>query len=62
MDNIARAYGRQGPAQRHARSVRTRLENSRMDEIFKTGLHEFISGFIADNNKLGALVTEQYLL
>jgi uncharacterized alpha-E superfamily protein len=42
--------------------VRTRLENSRMDEIFKTGLHEFISGFIADNNRLGALITEQYLL
>src|ERR1700675_4300778 len=62
MDNIARAYGRQGPAQRHARQIRTRLVNSRMDEIFKTGLHEFISGFIADNNRLGALITEQYLL
>ena len=33
-----------------------------MDEIFKTGLHEFIGAFIADNNKLGALITEQYLL
>jgi uncharacterized alpha-E superfamily protein len=62
MDNIARAYGRQGPAQRHARSVRTRLENSRMDEIFKRGLHEFIGGFISDNNRLGALITDQYLL
>ena len=62
LDNIARAYGRQGPAQRHARQVRTRLENSRMDEIFKSGLHEFIGGFIADNNRLGSLITEQYLL
>jgi len=62
MDNIARAYGRQGPAQRHARHVRTRLENSRMDEIFKTGLHEFIGAFIADNNRLGTLITEQYLI
>ena len=62
LDNIARAYGRQGPAQRHTRSVRTRLENSRMDEIFKSGLHEFIGGFISDNNRLGALITEQYLL
>ena len=53
---------RQGPAQRHARRVRTRLDNSRMDEIFKGGLHEFISGFIADNNRLGTLITEQYLL
>src|SRR5215208_881010 len=61
MDNIARAYGRQGPAQRHARTVRTRLENSRMEEIFKTGLHEFIGAFVTDNNRLGALITEQYL-
>ena len=62
MDNIARAYGRQGPAQRHARGIRTRMVNSRMDEIFRTGLHEFIGSFIADNNKLGAMITEQYLL
>ena len=62
LDNIARGYGRQGPAQRHARQIRTRLENSRMDEIFKSGLHEFISDFVADNNRLGALIAEQYLL
>jgi len=40
----------------------TRLQHGRMNEIFQTGLHEFISGFIADNNRLGALITEQYLL
>jgi len=62
LDNIARTYGRQGPAQRHARAVRTRLENCRMEEIFKGGLHEFIGGFITDNNKLGVLISEQYLL
>ncbi len=61
-DAIAHAYGRQGPAQRKARAVRTRLQNSRMDEIFQSGLHEFISGFIADNNQLGAALSEQYLL
>ena len=43
-------------------AVRTRMVNSRMDEIFRTGLHEFIGSFIADNNKLGAMITEQYLL
>jgi uncharacterized alpha-E superfamily protein len=62
LDLIARAYGRQGPAQRQARALRARLENSRMEEIFQTGLHEFISGFVSDNNKLGAAVTEQYLM
>src|ERR1700710_1255737 len=58
LDNIARVYGRQGPAQRLARAIRTRIENSRMEEIFQTGLHEFISEFIADNNRLGSAIAE----
>jgi uncharacterized alpha-E superfamily protein len=62
LDQIARAYGRQGPAQRQARAVRARLENSRMDEIFQSGLHEFINGFVADNNRLGATIAQQYLM
>jgi len=61
LDQIANAYGRQGPTQRQARAIRTRLENSRMDGIFQSGLHEFITGFLADNNKLGATLSEQYL-
>ena len=62
LDLIARAYGRQGPAQRQARTIRARLENSRMEEIFQTGLHEFISDFIDDNSRLGAAITSQYLM
>ena len=61
LDKIAAAYGRQGPAQRLARGVRTRLQNSRMDEIFQTGLHEFIQTFIADNNRIGTTISQQYL-
>ncbi len=61
LDQIARAYGRQGPAQRQARTIRTRIENSRMDEIFQNGLHEFIGEFVADNNRLGSAITQQYL-
>ena len=62
LDYIARAYGRQGAAQRKARAIRARLENSRMEEIFKEGLHEFIDEFINHNNELGAAITEQYLM
>jgi uncharacterized alpha-E superfamily protein len=62
LDQLGRAYGRQGPAQRQARAVRARLENSRMEEIFQSGLHEFISEFIDSNNRLGAAITEQYLM
>jgi uncharacterized alpha-E superfamily protein len=61
-DRIARAYGRQGPAQRQARTIRVRLENSRIEQIFQEGLHEFLAGFIKDNNQFGAAVTQQYLI
>src|SRR6201999_2716692 len=59
LDYIARAYGRQGTAQRQARATRAHLENSRMEEIFQKGLHEFIEEFIDANNKLGGAITEQ---
>ena len=62
LDQIARTHGRQGPAQRQARAIHTRLINSRMDEIFGSGLHEFIGEFISDNNRLGAAITQQYLV
>ncbi len=61
LDKVAQAYGRQGPAQRLARGIRTRLQNSRMEEIFQTGLHEFIQSFIADNNRIGTTISQQYL-
>src|SRR4029078_886590 len=62
LDHIARAYGRQGPAQHQARAVRARLENSRMEEVFPQGMHEVIGEFIDNNNRLGAAITEQYLM
>jgi uncharacterized alpha-E superfamily protein len=62
LDFIADAYGRQGPAQRQARALRTQLANSRMEEIFQHGLHEFIGEFIADNNRLSAAIAQQYLM
>jgi uncharacterized alpha-E superfamily protein len=61
LDAIAHAYGRQGPAQRHARTMHARLDHSRMPEIFQHGLHEYITEFIMDNNRLDAAVTKQYL-
>jgi uncharacterized alpha-E superfamily protein len=61
LDRIANAYGRQGPAQRQARAIRTRLQNSRMEEIFQSGLHEFIGAFVDDNNRLGSAISQQYL-
>jgi uncharacterized alpha-E superfamily protein len=61
LDNLSEAYGRQGPAQRQARAVIARLENTNMDQIFQSGLHEFLTEFLADNNRLGAAISQQYL-
>lgn len=62
LDEIATAHGKQGPAQRAARATHARLRNLRTDDIFAQGLHEFLSEFIAENNKLGTLIAEQYNL
>ena len=62
LDEIASSSGRQGPAQRHARAVMAGLEATSMKDIFDTGLHEFIENFLDDNNRLGTIIAEQYLL
>jgi uncharacterized alpha-E superfamily protein len=62
LDDLAQFYGRQGNSQRIARSMQIKLSNASMEDIFQSGLHEFIGGFIADNNRLGAAIAEQYLI
>jgi uncharacterized alpha-E superfamily protein len=62
LDDLAQFYGRQGNSQRLARAMLSKLSNASMDEIFQSGLHEFIGGFIAENNRLGGAIAEQYLV
>ena len=62
LDSLAGAYGKQGEAQRLARTMRNRLENARIEQIFETGLHEFCENAIKDNGRLGAVISEQYLV
>ena len=61
LDDLAQFYGRQGNSQRLARAMLTKLSNATMEDIFQHGLHEFIGSFIAENNRLGAAINEQYL-
>ena len=62
LDAIAEQYGRQGESQRMARAMHARLSNSRIEDIFPAGLHEFLQDFIAENNRLGSAIAEQYLV
>ncbi len=61
LDSIGRAYGRQGQSQRHARETFEQLQTSSTRDIFQGGLHEFITGFVESNGRLGELVSLQYL-
>ena len=61
LDALGEEYGRSGPSQRLAVEILNRLETSRMDELFQSGLHEFIGEILADNTRLGRAVHEQYL-
>ncbi|MCW6510574.1 alpha-E domain-containing protein [Lichenifustis flavocetrariae] len=62
LDSISQAYGRQGPSQRLSHKTLAQLENSSIEAIFQSGLHEFITTFLEDNNQLGSAITEQYLV
>lgn len=62
LDDLAQFYGRQGAAQRLARAMTSKLGNGNMENIFQSGLHEFITQFLADNNRVGNAIAEQYLV
>jgi uncharacterized alpha-E superfamily protein len=61
LDHLARAGGRQGSSQRRAHALYRTLRNARIEQIFQSGLHEFIADFIRQNAGIGTSVTEQYL-
>jgi len=61
LDQISAGNGRRGPANRLAASTLRQLNETDVDSIFRMGLHEFLTGFIADNDALGQAVADQYL-
>jgi uncharacterized alpha-E superfamily protein len=63
LDSLSSAYGRQGNAQHAARALRTRLQNTSIEDIFqKQGLHEFLAEFIVQNHRVGDAIATQYLV
>ena len=51
-----------GPAQRLASVRLAGFNEAKIEDIFQSGLHEYIQRFLADNNALAAAVHEQYLV
>jgi uncharacterized alpha-E superfamily protein len=61
LDALGEAYGRHGPAQRQGRKTLTKLNNMAIADVFQQGLHEFITDFVKENDRLGSTISEQYL-
>jgi uncharacterized alpha-E superfamily protein len=61
LDQLSERYGRQGVAQRTARTIYGNLQNQSIETLFQGGLHEFLTDFMANNNQLGADLSSQYL-
>jgi uncharacterized alpha-E superfamily protein len=61
LDALSAESGRRGPADRIAAGTRRGLSGTNIASVFGAGLHEFIGEFIANNNRLGAAVAEQFL-
>ncbi|WP_122465259.1 MULTISPECIES: alpha-E domain-containing protein [Brevundimonas] len=62
LERLATDYGRRGPAQRLASARLARFEEARIEDIFQSGLHEYIQAFLSENHALGAAIHDQYLI
>jgi uncharacterized alpha-E superfamily protein len=60
LDRLSQASGKRGASHRMAVALASQLGDARIDTIFKSGLHEFITGFLAENARIGTVVGEQY--
>ena len=52
--------GRQGPADRLARQRLSRLQESNVSTIFRSGLHQWLHAYIRDNNMIGDAIAAQF--
>jgi len=62
LGQLAELYGRKHECQRLAGEMHSRLRYGRIDTIFRTGLHEYLTAFIQQNNVLGLEVSKAYLI
>ena len=57
---LAEHYNKSQPCDEGAHALLTRLKSVDMDEIFETGLHDFLQDIILQNNSLSAMVATDY--
>ncbi len=61
LSRLAEAYGARHECHRIAGQVHSQLQFADANEIFQSGLHEFLSDFIVRNNRLGNEIARSYM-
>jgi uncharacterized alpha-E superfamily protein len=62
LELLAGAYGQRGECHRLAGQMHAALRYGKIEQIFQSGLHEFLTRFIDDSIALGDEITTQYLI
>ena len=60
LAGLANHYGQSYDCHAQARDTYDRLKGSKMEDIFQSGLHEFLQDFVAANTKLSYSVSRTY--
>lgn len=60
LHDLSLYYGQRHPCHQTVAATRDNLIESKISEIFQSGLHEFVQDFIGENNKLSAEITAAY--
>jgi len=60
LESLAREHGAEGRPQEMMREAGAALGKMSIDDIFDKGLHEFLIGFIAQNQALATIIAEDY--
>ena len=60
LAGLANHYGQSYDCHAQARDTYDRLKSGKMEDIFQSGLHEFLQDFVAANTKLSYSVSRTY--
>ena len=60
LDGLGNLYGKRYECHDMAGDIRDSIKSGGMEQIFQSGLHEFLQGFIADNNALAMSIARTY--
>jgi uncharacterized alpha-E superfamily protein len=62
LDDLGEEYGQRHECHRMAGQNYSQLRFGKVSDVFHQGLHEFLTQYIEQNNKLGAEISRAYLM